>query len=237
MASHDQFVTSPHEKRFDAGCPHRRAERADAAQNRTRVLTAAAELLRNRDPRQITMSDIAAAAGVGRGTLYRRYPDLASIAVALLDEHERVLQEQLLRGDPPLGPGAAPAQRLAAFYAAMIDLLERHAHLVLGAETGQSRFSAGAYAFWHAHVRTLLIESAVSDPDPLIDLLLAPLAPDVYQHQRQRGLTPEQITAALAQLAHGVLPPPHPQGHPEPQGGSACHDHHGSGALARPRRV
>jgi AcrR family transcriptional regulator len=216
MASHDQVVASPHEGRLDAGCPHRRAERADAAQNRARVLAAAAELLGSRDPRQITMSDIAAAAGVGRGTLYRRYPDLASIAVALLDEHERAVQEQLLRGDPPLGPGAPPAQRLAAFYAAMIDLLERHVHLVLGAEIGQSRFSVGAYAFWHAHVRTLLIDAAVPDPDPLIDLLLAPLAPDVYQHQRQRGLTPERITAALAQLAHGVLPPPNPQEHLEP---------------------
>jgi AcrR family transcriptional regulator len=154
------------------------------------------------------MSDIAAAAGVSRGTLYRRYPDLASIAVALLDEHERALQEELLRGHPPLGPGAAPGRRLAAFYAAMVKLLERHAHLVLGAETGQSRFTVGAYGFWHAHVRTLLIDAAVADPDSLVDALLAPLAPDVYQHQRHRGLTPQRITAALVQLAHGVLPPP-----------------------------
>nr|WP_255559554.1 TetR/AcrR family transcriptional regulator [Mumia sp. zg.B17] len=54
------------------------------------------------------MNDIARAAGVGRGTLYRRYPDRASIATALLDEHERRLQEALLSGPPPLGPGARP---------------------------------------------------------------------------------------------------------------------------------
>lgn len=217
MASRDQVAASPPEGRPDADFPHRRAERADAAQNRARVLAAAAELLASRDPRQLTMSDIAAAAGVGRGTLYRRYPDLASIAVALLDEHERAMQGQLLGGDPPLGPGAAPGQRLAAFYAAMVDLLERHVHLVLGAEIGQSRFTVGAYAFWRMHVRTLLIDAAVADPDPLVDLLLAPLAPDVYQYQRyQHGLTPEQITAALVQLAHGVLPLPTPQERPEP---------------------
>jgi hypothetical protein len=33
---------------------------------------------------------------------------------------------------PPLGPGAPPAERLAAFYAAMVDLLERHVHLARG---------------------------------------------------------------------------------------------------------
>jgi AcrR family transcriptional regulator len=142
---------------------------------------------------------------VGRGTLYRRYPDRASIAVALLDEHERVLQERLLRGDSPLGPGAPPAERLAAFYAAMVDLLEEHAHLVLGAEVGRSRFETGAYGFWRAHVRSLLVAAAVGEPDALVDVLLAPLAPEVYGYQRSdRGLTPGQIKEALGRLAHGT---------------------------------
>ena len=125
-------------------------ERADAARNRTRVLAAAADLFATRDPRTVTMDDIAKAAGVGRATVYRRYPDTWSIAVALLDEHERTLQERLLRGDPPLGPGAPSAIRLAAFYAAMIELLEAHADLVLGTETGRARFATGAYGFWSA---------------------------------------------------------------------------------------
>ena len=89
-------------------------ERADAARNRVRVL-AAAERLFAEGGRDVTMEQVAAAAGVGKGTLYRRYPDVASIAQALLDEHERTLQERLLHGPPPLGPGAPPADRLAAF--------------------------------------------------------------------------------------------------------------------------
>lgn len=32
------------------------------------------------------------------GTLYRRYPDVASVALGALDEHERVLQKELVRG-------------------------------------------------------------------------------------------------------------------------------------------
>src|SRR5262245_11339177 len=98
-------------------------ERADAARNRLRVLEAADRLFGQRDGREVTMEQIALAAGVGKGTLYRRYPDVASIAQALLDEHERALQDRLLRGPPPLGPGAQPAERLAAFYRSMVQLL------------------------------------------------------------------------------------------------------------------
>ncbi|GGO68613.1 TetR/AcrR family transcriptional regulator [Nonomuraea cavernae] len=180
-------------------------ERADAARNRARILAAAARLFAQRSPQDVTMDDIAKAAGVGRGTLYRRYPDRAAIAVALLDEHERALQEQLLRGDPPLGPGAPPAERLAAFYAAMVGLLEDHVHLVLGSEVGRSRFETGAYGFWRAHVRSLLAAARVPAPDALVDVLLAPLAPEVYAYQRSGlGLTPAQIAEALTTLA-GIL--------------------------------
>ncbi|MEU7139112.1 helix-turn-helix domain-containing protein [Nocardia sp. NPDC046473] len=180
-------------------------ERADAARNRAKVLAAAAELFATRDPRTVTMDDIAKAAGVGRGTLYRRYPDTNSIAVALLDEHERALQEQLIGGAPPLGPGAPPAARLAAFYAAMVELLDAHADLVLGAEIGGARFATGSYGFWSAHVRALLLAGKIREPDALIDALLAPLGAEVYQQQRSRGLTSAQIADALGRLAHAVL--------------------------------
>ncbi|MGW0179121.1 TetR/AcrR family transcriptional regulator [Nocardia sp. NPDC003345] len=181
------------------------AERADAARNRAKVLAAAAELFATRDPGAVTMDDIAKAAGVGRGTLYRRYPDTGSVATALLDEHERALQERLLTGPPPLGPGAPPARRLAAFYAAMVELLDTHAHLVLGAEIGGARFTTGAYGFWYAHVRSLVTAAGFPEPDAMVDPLLAPLAAEVYRQQRERGLTSEQIIEALRVIAETVL--------------------------------
>jgi AcrR family transcriptional regulator len=172
------------------------------------VLEAAERLFAERDPRTVTMVDIARAAGVGRATLYRRYPDPGSVAVALLDEHERQLQEQLLSGPPPLGPGAPPGVRLAAFYAAMVDLLDRHLHLALGAETGGSRLATGAYQAWWAHVRALVRQAGAGDPDALADILLAPLAPEVYRHQRdEAGLTKTRIAKSLTLLADRVLTP------------------------------
>ncbi|KDN19911.1 TetR/AcrR family transcriptional regulator [Amycolatopsis rifamycinica] len=181
-------------------------ERADAARNRAKILAAAEELFTARGAAEVTMEDIARAAGVGRGTLYRRYPDRSAIAVALLDEHERRLQEQLLRGEPPLGPGAPPAERLAAFYEAMVELLTRHAPLVLGAEVGHSRFTTGAYGFWRTHIRVLAEAAGAPDPDVLSDVLLAPLAPELFLHQTSRGVPVERILAALRQLA-GLLEP------------------------------
>ncbi len=180
-------------------------ERADAARNRARVLEAAARLFSERDGRELTMEQIAHAAGVGKATLYRRYPDVASIAVALLDEHERDLQEQLLRGDPPLGPGAPAEERLAAFYRAMVELLEHHGHLALAAETGPRRYRTGAYGAWAMHVRALLSEAGLDDHPALVDALLGPLAPDVYLHQRESGLAAEQISGDLAELARRAL--------------------------------
>jgi AcrR family transcriptional regulator len=178
-------------------------ERADAARNRARVLAAAARLLEDGGP--VTMEQVAAAAGVGKATLYRRYPDVASIALALLDEHERELQQALLHGEPPLGPGAPPAERLAAFYGAMVQLLERHGHLALAAETGARRYSTGAYRAWELHVGALLDEAGLGDAPALRDALLAPLAPDVFAHQRASGLAADVIARDLATLARRAL--------------------------------
>ena len=196
---------------IDLLSPPRRRERADAARNRAQVLAAADTLLRAGNPADVTMEDVARAAGVGRATLYRRYPDVRSIAAALLDRHERELQERLLRGDPPLGPGAPPEQRLAAFYRATVELLEGFGHLVLSAETGSVRFGTGAYGFWLAHVRALLRAAGVAHPDSLADLLLAPLAPELYHRQRrQLGMSPEEIGDRLTWLAERAIGPPSP---------------------------
>jgi AcrR family transcriptional regulator len=182
-----------------------RRERADAARNRARVLDAAARLFAEAGGRAVTMEQVAAAAAVGKGTLYRRYPDVAAIATALLDEHERALQEALLRGAPPLGPGAEPAERLAAFYRAMVELLERHSHLALAAETGPRRYETGAYGAWALHVGALCEAAGLGERPALPGALLAPLAPELYAHQRAAGLAPAAIADDLAALARRVL--------------------------------
>ena len=84
-------------------------ERADAARNRERILCAAQRLFAERGAGCVSMDEVAEAAGVGKGTLFRRFGSRAALARAVLSEHESAFQEGIIRGEPPLGPGAPPA--------------------------------------------------------------------------------------------------------------------------------
>src|SRR5215217_9140230 len=105
--------------------------RADAQRNRQKVLSAAKELFRRHGVENVSMDAIAAEAGVGKGTLFRRFGDRAGLAQALLQEHTRELQEAIIRGPAPLGPGAPPQERLKAMARAQLDLLTDHADLMV----------------------------------------------------------------------------------------------------------
>jgi hypothetical protein len=96
--------------------------------------------------------------------------------VALLDARERDLQQRILSGPPPLGPGAPAAERLTAFVAAYLDYLFAHLDLVRMSETASpgARYRIGAYRFWHRHVAILLAGARpAADADVLSHTLLA----------------------------------------------------------------
>ncbi|MFF4340536.1 TetR/AcrR family transcriptional regulator [Kitasatospora sp. NPDC001540] len=153
-------------------------ERADAARNRAAVLEAAARLFAEQGVETVSMDQVAAAAGVGKGTLFRRFGDKSGLAAALLDARERVLQEAVLSGPPPLGPGAPADERLTAFLNAYFDYLLQHLALVRMSETATpgARYRIGAYRFWHRHLTILL--ATAPDPDHAAHALLATLAAD-----------------------------------------------------------
>jgi AcrR family transcriptional regulator len=62
-----------------------RALRVDAERNRTRILTAAREVFAERGL-GVTMHDIADHAGVGVGTIYRKWPDKDALIEALFED-------------------------------------------------------------------------------------------------------------------------------------------------------
>jgi AcrR family transcriptional regulator len=190
-----------------AGRP--RAERADAVRNRERVLAAARTLFAERGVRGVTMSEVARAAGVAKGTVFHRFGDRAGLALALLDEHERTLQERILRGPPPLGPGAPPRERLLAFLGALAELTAEHRDLLLEVERAgpAARYRTGAYRAWLQHT-VLLLEQLDADGDPalLAHMLLAPLAADLVWHLvEDEGVEPGALAAAARRLADGVV--------------------------------
>lgn len=133
-------------------------ERADAARNRAAILDAAARLFAEHGVEAVSMDQVAAAAGVGKGTLFRRFGDKAGLAAALLDARERVLQEAVISGPPPLGPGVPQQERLVAFADAYLDYAFEYLPLLRMSETASpgARYRIGAYRFWHQHVTILL---------------------------------------------------------------------------------
>lgn len=105
-----------------------RVERADAARNREHLLTVAREMVAELGVRRVTMDALAERAGLGKGTVFRRFGSRAGIFAALLDDADRAFQERVLSGPAPLGPGAGAADRLVAYGRARIEfLLEHHA--------------------------------------------------------------------------------------------------------------
>lgn len=162
-------------------------ERADAARNRLKVLAAADELFAARGVAAVTMDEVAATAGVGKGTLYRRFGDKSGLAAALLDDRESRLQRLMLSGPPPLGPGAPPEDRLTAFVAAYLRYVDSHLELVAMSETASpgARLRTGAHWFWRQHCRYLFAEAGVPDPEVRADILLASLTAEQVRHWRR----------------------------------------------------
>ncbi|SFO55236.1 TetR/AcrR family transcriptional regulator [Actinomadura madurae] len=187
------------------------AERADAALNRRRILRAAARLIEARGPEAVSMDEVAREAGVGVGTVYRRFGDRARLVYAVIDDRERDFQTAFLHGPPPLGPGAAPADRLRAFLHALADRTDAQADLLAMAESDppDARFRDGSYALYHMHLAMLIgrIRPA-ADAAYLADALLAPLAANLFLYQRRtRGMPLDRVKAGLDALATGLLTP------------------------------
>ena len=185
------------------------APRADAARNAARILDACERLFSQRGVENVSMDDIAAEAGVGKGTLFRRFGDRAGLARAALGERERLFQEELIRGAPPLGPGAPPRDRLIAFVAGLAEHLDRHGDLIRTAEASGPHEDA-VYRFYRTHVE-LLVREADPDADSefIADALLAMLAARVFLYMRiVRELPLERIVEGWTDVVRRLLPEP-----------------------------
>lgn len=181
--------------------PH---ERGDAARNRLRLLDAARKLIAEHGADAVSMDDVAAAAGVGKGTLFRRFGSRAGLMMVLLDEDEKCEQQAILFGPPPLGPGAPPLDRLLAYGAERIKFVARHLALLSDAyRDPQTRFSA-VFNLHRAHVRMLLEAAGTTgNLDAQTDALLGLLAPDHIAHQlADLGQTVDTLAQGWQSVTH-----------------------------------
>lgn len=197
--------------RLDGALPMAGAvnERRDALRNRERVLNAAQQLLSESGLDAVDIREVAQAAGVGVGTIYRRFGDKGGLVAALLDTRERAFQDRLLSGPAPLGPGAPPRQRLVAFLYALVEMTEENLPLLRTLQTSNpgARFHIGAYRAWRLHATILLLDAAPGIDAPwFADLILSPLAADLYYHQRyELGIPRERLERNLEDTVDAVV--------------------------------
>jgi AcrR family transcriptional regulator len=181
-------------------------ERADAAANRARILEAARRVLAERGAERTSIDVVASEAGVGKGTVFRRFGDRSGLFQALSDEHLKAFQDAFLLGPPPLGPGAPPRERLAAFLDGLLDLYDSHLELTLALEKDRWRAPIEGYLTLSLHLESLLQQISPSLDAPITaQLLLNALNVNLVRYlRREEGVSLEAIKAAVRPLIAGL---------------------------------
>jgi AcrR family transcriptional regulator len=182
--------------------------RKDAARNRAAVLAAADTLFTDgASTEAVTMADVAAAAGVGKGTLFRAFGDRTGLIRALFEARLEPVRAAVEEGPPPLGPGADPLQRIPALLDALLCFKLDNRHLARALEDSGSPYRARHYEWWHALLRDLLDRvPGLDDGGFAAHALLAAVRADLVEHLAGRERVPrERMRAQLAGLTARVL--------------------------------
>jgi AcrR family transcriptional regulator len=190
-----------------------RKERADAQRNREAVLAAADALFaRSQSPHSVSMDDVAAAAGVGKGTLFRRFGDRTGLIHALVEARIQPLRQAVETGPDPLGPSGPPRERVLALLDAVLrfKLDNRHLALALEEAGGASPYLAEHYTWWHHRLQDALRQiPGIPDDSYTAHALLAATRADLVEHLAgQEELTGQQMRARLADFVSKALGAP-----------------------------
>jgi AcrR family transcriptional regulator len=172
-----------------------RAPRADAVRNRERILAAAREQITLHGP-EVGMDEIAAAAGVAVGTLYRHFPAKTDLVAAVIAGYVARVADDAEAAWGRVAAGARALEEITGFLGRVVDAsatdhaVKAAAH-VLGAETGDKAAEERASA-----ALTKLIEAGQADgdlqPDVTVDdlyLLFTTVPADRPPAARARWLT------------------------------------------------
>lgn len=190
-----------------------RPERADAAANRALVLQTAEQLFTEQGVAAVTMADIAQAAGIGKGTLYRRYASKAELSLALLDEQMAEFQNGML-GDmrAMTARGESYLAQLRHYMTGLVVFADRHSPLLCEVERSGLLLANDHPELphlWHSLTVAALLRAAqrqgevdaALDVEVVAETLLAAVQVDTLRYQRQvRGFNSERIIDGLNSL-------------------------------------
>jgi len=187
-------------------------ERRDAAEHRRHILDVARCLFNEYGVDDVSMHRIARAAGVGQGTLYRRYAHKGELCMALLVENMARVQEELRMYLVSCAPTTSARAQLDYVLSQHVAFNEENAPLLsamleASGNHRKAHYDNPFYLAMHETVETLLQRAVARGELPpldtayVADAILASLAIDLYIHQRTRqGYTPERIMGSIRQL-------------------------------------
>jgi len=149
-----------------------RPNRSDAIRNRDRLLETARQLFSQNGVENVSMNDIAKAAGVGKGTLYRHFENgKPQLCETLLDAGMRALQERTfaqLRANPN------PVDMLVWLIGEVLVFVDHNAELLgSGMVTGIDFLVHPAHVWWRQTIYALLqrIDFSHQSTPPDLDYL------------------------------------------------------------------
>ena len=178
--------------------PTEKKERADAQRNRQRLLAVATCLFREQGAAHVTMSAIAEAAGVGKGTLYRHFPDKSALILALLDADMQALQARVFAS---LADPAPPIEKLRWFLEVAAQYVIDHLEFLLeSAETSPEAIRLHpAHDWWRQTIHGLLRQiPTCAEPEIAADVLYLMLDVQTIRYQQHaRHYSPERIIHGL----------------------------------------
>lgn len=201
---------------FSDSDDHERQERRDAVANRQLILETAHDLFAQHGVAAVSMADIAGAAHVGKGTLYRRFTNKGELCLALMDEQMRMFQERMLNQMRVESAENTPyLDQLAHFLDALVYFVDIHIPLLYeAAQLAPSLESAAQRPhFWQYMTVRGLLESAARagelraglDIEFSAEALLAPVNAQVFRYQRQiLGFSLERISVGLRTFVAGM---------------------------------
>ncbi len=194
-----------------------RAERVDAAENRARILAVAERLFEERGVANVCMAEIAKEAGVGKGTLYRRFANKGELCLALIDNQMREFQNSsLLWMQEMTVAGATSLDQLKGFLDRLLRFTQRHMPVLYEVQQHYHEIDRGRLVrphFWqYMTVHGLLVTAvragelpAAVDTAYLAEALLAPLSAALFRFQLEElGFSLDRISAGMRTMVDGL---------------------------------
>lgn len=201
----------------DVAAGAHRGERRDAIENRRRILASACALFAEHGIEAVGMHRIALAAGVGQGTLYRRFANKALLCHALAEDNMRRFHDATLAGLEAGRTTRATLDQVLWFLSELLSFSEANGSLLRAMADSACGVSRGErcqhpWHLWLCETVAALLREAVRggeiepiDVEVMTDLLLAACDPNLYLYQRsERGFSQERVVASLRQILAGL---------------------------------